>query len=124
MNEMAIRDYWNRVAGLPQRFGVYDCCTFVVETLLYGFDRDYRDALMYFDRRSAVVRLRRSGGLRDAFCDILGPESLCQGFPPGSVAYFQKPASVGIIMRDYIALKGHGKIHKVQFDPNQTGWKT
>ncbi len=126
MNVVAIKDYFERVARLPQRLGVYDCCTFVVETLLYGFDRDYRDALGYWDRRSAVKRLRAIGGLREAYTDILGPESLVKDFPPGSVAYFAETpyACVGIIMPGYIAVKGHKCIHRVTIEPHRTGWRT
>ncbi len=124
MNVEIIRDYFERVAPLPQRFGVYDCCTFVVETLLYGFDRDYRDALRYFDRKSAVVRLRGVGGLREAFCDVLGPEQLISDCPPGSVAYFDSPASVGIVMPGYIAVKGNHTIHRFMIEDCRTGWRT
>ncbi len=132
MNVEIIRDYFERVAPLPHIFGVYDCCTFVVETLLYGFDRDYRDALRYFDRRSAIVRLRAAGGLREAFCDVLGPEQLIADGPPGSVAYFEPPhvrgltvqKFVGIIMPGYIAAKGDGCIHRFVIYEHLTGWRT
>ncbi len=124
MNIEAIQDYFYRVAPFPQKFGTYDCCTFVVETLLIGFDRDFRYALGYKDRRSAVDRLRKIGGLRDAFNDILGPESLCADYPPGSIAYFDRPAYVGIIMPGYIAVKGHGCIHRFIIEPHRTGWRT
>ncbi len=124
MNVDAIRDYFERVAPLPQCFGVYDCCTFVVEVLLYGFDRDFRYALGYGDRRSAVKRLRGAGGLRDAFSGILGAEALCEDYPPGSIAYFDRPAFVGIIMPGYIAVKGNRVIHRFMMEPHRTGWRT
>lgn len=131
MNIEATRDYFSRVARLPQRFGVYDCCTFVVEVLLIGFDRDYRDALRYWDRKSAVYRLRSIGGLRDAFNDVLGPESLILGAPSGSIAYFDDPAFVGILMpaipnhpEGYIAVKGNKCIHRFQIEDHRTGWRT
>jgi hypothetical protein len=124
MNELALRDYFERVARLPQRFGVYDCCTFVVEVLLYGFNRDFRHALRYWDRRSAVTRLRGAGGLREAFTDVLGPEQLISDCPPGTVAYFNNPAFVGILMPDYIAVKGHKVIHRFRIEPHRTGWRT
>ncbi len=124
MNVEITRDYFERVAPLPQRFGVYDFFTVVVETLLYGFDRDYRDALRYFDRKSAVARLRGAGGLREAFCDVLGPEQLIFDCPPGSVAYFNTPAFVGIVMPGYIAVKGHHTIHRFMIEDHRTGWRT
>ena len=94
MNVEALQDYFAKVARLPQRFGYYDCCTFIVEALLIGFDRDYRYALGYVDRRTAVDRLRAVGGLREAFTDILGPEQLILGSPAGSIAYFDKQISM------------------------------
>ena len=124
MNIEATRNYFERVSRLPQRFGVYDCCTFVVETLLYGFNRDYRDALRYYDPRSAVRRLRKAGGLRDAFCEVLGPERLISGEVLGSVAYFDRPAFVGIVMPGYIAVKGNKVIHRFLIEPHRTGWRT
>ncbi len=124
MDELAIRDYFERVSRLPQRFGVYDCCTFVVETLLYGFGRDYRDALRYWDRRSAVRRLRDCGGLREAFTEIFGPEQLISECPSGTVAYFDRPGFVGIVMPGYIAVKGHLVIHRFIIENHRTGWRT
>lgn len=126
MNIPALQDYFEKVALLKQRFGVYDCCTFVVDALLIGWDRDFRDALGYWDRRTAVKRLRSAGGLRDAFTAALGPEHLIVDAPPGSVAYFNEDGfqSVGIIMNGYIAVKANRCIHRFVFEPQRTGWRT
>ncbi len=126
MNTPALQDYFERVARLPQRFGVYDCCTFIVESLLIGWDRDYRDALGYFDRRTAVGRLRRAGGLRAAFEQVLGPGGYISDGPPGSIAWFgdfgQK--SVGLVLQDKILVKGNGCIHRFIMEDYRTGWRT
>ena len=124
MDVEAIAAHFSRVAALPQRLGVYDCCTFVVEVLLYGFGRDFRDQLGYYDRRSAVARLRGAGGLRDAFCSALGDEQLIADCPAGSIAYFEQPASVGVVMPGYIAVKANRCIHRFVIEQHRTGWRT
>ena len=126
MNIPALQDYFAKVAPLRQRFGVYDCCTFVVDALLIGWDRDFRDALGYWDRRTAVKRLRAADGLRAAFSQVLGPEHLIAEAPPGSVVYLQEGRfkSVGIIMPGYFAVKANRCIHRFVLEPQYTGWRT
>ncbi len=111
---------------MRQRFGVYDCCTFVVDVLLIGWDRDYRDALGYWDRRTAVDRLRAAGGLHEAYTAVLGPEELIAEAPPGSIAYFGegKFQSVGIVMDGYIAVKANKCIHRFALESQRMGWRT
>lgn len=126
MNIPALQDYFATVAPLRQRFGVYDCCVFTVDALLIGWDRDFRDALGYFDRRSAVQRLRSAGGLRDAYTAVLGPEQLIAEAPPGSIAYFDEGRTqcVGVVMDGYIAVKANRCIHRFALEPQRTGWRT
>lgn len=129
MDAAALRDYFEHTARLRQRLGVYDCVVFVVDVLLYGFGRDFRHELGYWDRRSACARLRAAGGLREAFSAALGPERLIEGCPPGTVAYFDRPAFVGIVLPnaqwgDYIAVKGNRAIHRFEIEPHRTGWRT
>ena len=126
MNKPALQDYFAKVASLPQRFGVYDCCTFIVESLLIGWDRDYRDALRYYDRKSAVKRLRQDGGLREAFEDVLGNEHLIMDDPPGTVAWFGDPGQkcVGLVMPMGIFVKANGCIHRFIMEDHRTGWRT
>ncbi len=126
MNIPALQDYFEKVAPLAQRFGVYDCCVFVVDVLRLGWDRDYSEALGYYDRRTAVARLRSAGGLRQAFTLALGPEHLIAEAPPGSVAYFEEGRSrcVGIVMDGYIAVKANKCIHRFALEPQRTGWRT
>ncbi len=126
MNIPGLQEYFAKVAGLPQRFGVYDCCTFVIEALQIGWDRNYCDDLRYFDRKSAVKRLRQDGGLRQAFTVVFGPEQLLGDAPPGSIAWMGSPgnACVGLVMPGYIAVKANKCIHRIAFDDERTGWRT
>lgn len=126
MNILGLQEYFAKVAPLPQRFGVYDCCTFIVESLLIGWDRDFRDALGYFNRRTAVERLRKVGGLREAFDAVLGNEHLIMDAPPGTVAWFGDPGQkcVGLVMANQILVKGNGCIHRFYMEDHRTGWRT
>ena len=126
MNIPALQDYFEKVAPLHTRFGVFDCCTFVVDVLLIGWGRDHRDDLGYWDRRTAVARLRAAGGLRDAYTVALGPEQLIAEAPPGSVAYFDEAGSksVGVVMNGYIAVKANRCIHRFILEDHRTGWRT
>ncbi len=126
MNIPALQDYFAAVALRPQRLGMQDCCTFVVEALLVGWDRDYRDALHYHDRRSAVTQLRKEGGLREACVHVLGPEHLLDDAPPGSVAWMGdlEQTCIGLVMPGYIAVKANRTIHRIAPNENRTGWRT
>lgn len=126
MNIPALQDYFAKVAPLRQRFGVYDCCVFVVDALWLGWGVDIRGDLGYYDRRTAVKRLRNADGLRQAFTLLLGPEHLIAEAPPGSIAYFNENGfqSVGIVMDGYIAVKANRCIHRLILEPQRTGWRT
>ncbi len=126
MNVPALQDYFAKVAPLPQKFGVYDCCTFLIESLLIGWDRDFRDELRYFDRKTAVARLRQDGGLREAFEVVFGPGGYIKDGPPGSIAWFgdEGQKSVGLVMPIGIFVKGNGCIHRFIMEDYRTGWRT
>ncbi len=127
MNIPALQDYFYKVAPLPQRLGVVDCCTFVTEALLLGWDRDYREVLKYHDRRSAIHQLREEGGLREATCRVLGPEHILGvDAPPGSIAWMgdMGQTCLGLVMSGYIAVKANKVIHRIVLDDNRTGWRT
>ncbi len=126
MNIPALQEYFHTAAQQPQRVGTYDCCTFIVEALRVGWDRDFREVLQYYDRRTAVAQLRKEGGLRDACCSVLGPEGLLGDAPAGSVAWMGDldQVCIGLVMPGYIAVKANKVIHRIAMDENRTGWRT
>jgi len=125
MNTEALHKYLSAVESKQVTLGHHDCVRFVVEALYVGFDRDYRAQLEYWDRRSAVVRLRRAGGLRNAASDAFGHEVPKKKLVPGDVAYLEIPqATLGLILPGYIAMKVGHTIHRVDFRAIDFGWKT
>lgn len=125
MNVDALRDYFAEVAPAAIRLGGLDCVRFVADALAIGFDRDYRAVLGYSDRASAVRRLRSAHGLEAAVSDALGPLCAKRDLGVGDVAWFpQRPASIGLIMPGYVAVKGNRAIHRVDPDCYAMGWKS
>ena len=121
----ALHTYLAAAAGKPFVFGGYDCVRFVAEALLVGWDRNYLGALGYDSRRSAVVRLRRADGLRDACTDALGDECLTADLVPGDVAYFETPAAtIGLVLPGCVVIKSGRTIHRVDVSAAMTGWHT
>lgn len=125
MDVEALQAYFSRQSLLPQKLGTYDCVTFVIGGLYVGWGRDYRGYLDYFDRKTAVQRLRTAGGLRSAFMDVFGPmESACE-LPPGSIVLWDKPlATVGLVMNGYAAVKGNKMIYRGIITDQMLGWRT
>lgn len=128
MDYTALHRYLATQARLPQRLGVVDCVTFVAEALKEGWGKDYLHELRYSDRRSAVRRLRTSGGLANAVADILGPMCPMSHLSPGDVVFIRSPDSLGIIIprpghEPYIAVKGHYVVHRLVIQPEYQGWK-
>lgn len=124
MNEVAIRDYLDAATKKRPAFGHYDCVRFVIELLYVGFDRDYRDRLEYWDRRSAVRRLRSAGGLRAAFVDCFGDELAAGDLVSGDVAFYQKPDTVGLILPQCVAMYFCGTLHAIDRSTVIFGWRT
>lgn len=122
---MALHEYFNRVAAKPMVLGGYDCVRFVAEALYVGWNRNFIPILDYWDRRSAVRRLRQANGLRDACTDALGDEVHKSELVMGDVAYFEAPhATIGLVMDGYVAVKLRGSIVSVAPSAIITGWKT
>jgi len=40
------------------------------------------------------------------------------------VIYFDKPATLGLLMGSYIAVKVGRVIHRLEIEPQQMGWRT
>ncbi len=124
MNAQALHEYFERTAAAPFRLGGLDCVRFVAEALHAGWGRDYRTRLGYRDRRSACVRLRASGGLRDALGTVLGAEFPPTQLRPGDVAWFEPPATIGLVMPGYVAVKVGHTIHRADLCCAEFGWRT
>lgn len=124
MNMQAVATYMNLVARQPNQLGVLDCVRFVAEMLYLGWGRDYRDALQYEDRRSAVNRLRAAGGLRNACSDVLGMQRPGSELRCGDVAYFDDPPTIGIILPGYCAVKFGRTIQRINLSHVESGWRS
>lgn len=125
MNVQALRSYFEVAAPADFRLGGLDCVRFAAEALQAGWGRDYRDRLAYWDRRSAIMRLRASDGLRDAVGEVLGAEIPVEDLLPGDVAYFAgPPKTLGLVMPDYVAVKMGRTIHRVAPGAATFGWRT
>lgn len=124
MNEGAIRDYLSAVHSKRQRFGTYDCVRFVIELLYVGFDRDYRDQCGYWDRRSACVRLRRAGGLRQAATDAFGAELAGDELIAGDVAFYTGPATLGLLLPACVVVYGNSRVYRLDRSTVLTGWRS
>ena len=124
MNELALREYFNNEYGKPQKFGTIDCVQFVAGAVRAGWGRNYADVLRYNGRRDAINRLRELGGLRGA-CDFaLGERFGIDELAPGDVVWFDKPATIGLLMPGYVAVKMGRCINRLKIEPQMTGWKT
>ncbi len=125
MNVVALRGYFNEQAQIPHKLGSVDCVKFVTEAVYLGWGRDYRNALQYHDRRSAVDRLRALGGLIGACNHAIGPMRDVEDLEPGDVIYFHKPRpTLGLLMPEYVAVKIGQNIHRLVIEPEMHGWKT
>lgn len=124
MNPEAIREYLEAAATKRPALGHYDCVRFVIELLYVGFDRDYRDRMEYWDRRSAVRRLRKAGGLRSAFVDCFGNELQRDDLVSGDIAFYSKPDTVGLILPNCVAMYFCGTMHAVDHSTITIGWRT
>lgn len=125
MNEKALRKLFNEIA--PQRFelGGLDCVRFVVDAVHVGWGRDYRHALHYDGRRSAINQLRQDGGLRAACTNAMGRMWPVESLSEGDVIWFDKPVStIGLLMPLYVAVKTHRQIVRVPIDERMMGWRT
>lgn len=124
MNVDALRDFFFEQSQVRQKFGTVDCVSFVTEAVRIGWGRDFSRVLQYCGRRSAVDRLRQLGGLKRA-CDMAMGERHCiSGLVMGDVIWFDKPATIGLLMDGYVAVKMGKLIHRVQIESRMTGWKT
>lgn len=123
MNVEALHKFFDEYAPLPQKLGTIDCVTFTIEALRVGWDKDYRWGMEYNDRRSAVNQLRTQGSLLGAFRRVFGFEDFVDGMPAGSIAYFPTPATVGLVLPDYIAVKAHKQIIRAEKVVGLKGWR-
>ena len=120
----AARAYLEEASKREQKLGHYDCVRFAVEMLYYGFGRDYRDKMGYWDRKSAVRRLRKAGGLRAAFSEQLGPEIPGDELEPGDIAIYSDPDTVGIVLPSCVAIFRGNQIHAFDRSTALSGWST
>lgn len=124
MNVLALQRFFDDQSQKKQNFGTIDCVSFVAGALLAGWNRDYTGDLQYHNRRSAVNRLRAFGGLRCA-CDwAFGDQVSIAELGPGDVVWFDKPATIGLLMPGYVAVKLGRSIHRYQIESQMMGWKT
>jgi hypothetical protein len=42
----------------------------------------------------------------------------------GDVVWFDRPATIGLLMSGYVAVKTGRCIHRLQIEPQMIGWKT
>ena len=124
MNVPALQSFFAEQAVTKQKFGTVDCVNFVTQAVYLGWDRDYRDVLQYSDRRSAVQRLRQLGGLKRACIHAMGEMHPIDELEVGDVIWFDKPATIGLLMDGYVAVKGGKTIHRLKIEPQMMGWKT
>ena len=124
MNTEALHAYFAQQSQLPQRFGVVDCVTFCLEGIKIGWGRDHLELLGYWDRRSAVDRLRKAGGLHQAMSDAFGMPRSISVLEPGDLIFFSVPATVGLMVDNGVIVKGHYTVQRAIFDPEMTGWST
>jgi hypothetical protein len=120
----AVRDYIARVARSPYQLGVDDCMTFVVDCILIRGGRDYRPYLGYYDRRTAVARLRAAGGIRPACCEVWGAERPVAELSIGDVVFVRsRHAGVGLLMPNRVLIKSHCTIERLPIDSAMFGWR-
>lgn len=130
MNIEALSAYLQVAARAPAKFGGLDCVRFVSECLRIGWDRDFTHMLQYHDRRSAVDRLRRDGGLIEAMIAVFGQDIPISDLEPGDIACFPDP-TIGIILPSFlggqpaiIAVKFRRTILRLPLSAARSGWKT
>ena len=124
-----LRNYLANQAQLPFRLGVHDCTNFVAGALQAGWgnERNFFADLGYWDRRSAVKRLRLGGGLKAAITRVLGPMRPIQELNVGDVVWFDNPNTVGLLLPAvglYVAVKGHYEIRRLEPEKFLNGWRT
>lgn len=124
MNADALRDFFAEQSQINQKLGMVDCVTFVAAAVFVGWGRDFRSVLQYRDRRSAVDRLRALGGLRRACDQAMGKRYPVAELEVGDVVWFDRPATIGLLMQGFVAVKMGRAIHRLQIEPQMTGWKT
>lgn len=124
MNILALQEYFWDESTKPQKLGVVDCVKFVTTAVYLGWGRDHRHMLEYTDRRSAVARLRELGGLHAACVHALGYPVPIDKLSAGDVIWFNDPASIGLLMPEYVAVKANKCIHRYQKDDKMSGWIT
>jgi len=124
MNVDALRLFFNTAANQRQKLGTVDCVSFVTQAVFIGWGRDFFGYLQYDDRRSAVQRLRQLGGLKQACDHAMGEQRPVTELEPGDVVWFDKPATIGLLMEGYVAVKMGKTIHRLQIEPQMVGWKT
>ncbi len=122
MNPDAIRAYIEAAATKTQRFGSYDCVRFAVELVWVGFDRNYLGQLGYWDRKSAVRRLRRDGGLFQAFDAVLGPAR--SDLEPGDFVYYDDPPTIGVMLPSCVVVYSGGGFYNAPHDTARIGWRS
>ena len=124
MNVNALQEFFWHESQRPQKFGVVDCVQFVTEAVWVGWCRDFRNVLGYYDRASAVQRLRELGGLKAA-CDFaMGERFPVEELEPGDVVWFDEPKTLGLLMPGYVAVKLGTRIDRYRIEPGMIGWKT
>ncbi len=118
----ALGEYFAQVANEQSELGGLDCVRFVIEGIRIGAGIDFRDRLGYWDRRSAVRRLRGSRGLDAAFREALGDPDPPESLDICDIAFFA-PHSVGLVMPGYVALKSRATIWRIALDQAKHGWR-
>ncbi len=124
MNREALARYFDDWANRRQCLGTIDCVQFVAGAVYVGWNRDYRNVLQYDDRRSAVRRLRELGGLQAACCHAMGDMRPIDELEPGDVVWFDRPATIGLLMPNYVAVKMGRTIHRLVIEPHMRGWRS
>lgn len=124
MNAEALSSFFYSQSTERQKLGVVDCVHFVTEAVFIGWNRDFRSVLQYNSRRTAIDRLRELCGLKAACSHALGQMHCIDDLSAGDVVWFDNPATIGLLMPGYVAVKMGKTIHRFQIEDQMTGWKT
>ncbi len=91
---------------------------------MVGWGRDFTHELGYWDRRTAVSRLRAAGGLHQAISDVLGMPRHIEHLAPGDLVYFDTPPTLGLLLDNGVIVKGHYTVQRALLSPEMMGWST
>lgn len=117
-----LAEYFSRVVNEPATLAKLDCVMFVVDALRNGFGVDLRDQCRYTDKRTALARICKHGGLDGAVRHELGDPLPGDELRYGDIA-FVNPHAIGLVMPTYIAVKGRSTIWRITLDLAAHGWR-